>query len=108
MAFSRTAIAILTSTSLVLAGGLTACSSGQGIGGADAGAARDEEKRLPMDGSEVIQDPDGTGAEVSQRFFDTAETVVVSAPDRDTQMQAAAVAISVSYTHLTLPTILLV
>ncbi|MEH0146736.1 cell wall-binding repeat-containing protein [Corynebacterium sp. Q4381] len=94
MAFSRTAIAILTSTSLVLAGGLTACSSGQGIGGADAGAARDEEKRLPMDGSEVIQDPDGTGAEVSQRFFDTAETVVVSAPDRDTQMQAAAVAIS--------------
>ena len=94
MAFSRTAIAFLTSTSLVLAGGLTACSFEQGIGGAGSGAAKEEAKRLPMDGSEVIQDSDGTGAEVSQRFFDKSETVVVSAPDRDTQMQAAAVAIS--------------
>lgn len=95
MAFSRTAIAIITSTSLVLAGGLTACSSDRaGRIGGESGMAKGEAKRLPMDGPEVIQDPDGTGVEVSQKFFQGSDAVVVSSPERDSQMQAAAVAIA--------------
>ena len=75
MHVTRTIPAVLTATALVL----TSCSSTEGGIGAPAA--------LETNGDEVIQDADGTGVEVSQRFFESSETVVVSAK-------------AVSYTHL--------
>ena len=81
MHVTRTIPAVLTATALVL----TSCSSTEG-GIGQPGA-------LETNGDEVIQDTDGTGVEVSQRLFDSSETVVVSAKDRDQQLEAAAIAV---------------
>lgn len=81
MHVTRTIPAVLTATALVL----TSCSSTEGGLGAPAA--------LETHGDEVIQDTDGTGVEVSQRLFDSSETVVVSAKDRDQQLKAAAIAV---------------
>lgn len=69
----------------------------------DTGMSREEQLAtdLVADGSVVISDPDGTGAEVSQRFFESSDTVVVSSPEKDDQLQAAAVAIDVGAPMLT-------
>ena len=48
---------------------------------------------MDTNGPEVIADPDGTGAEVSRRLFADSDTVVVSGPERDHQLQAAAIAV---------------
>ena len=81
MHVTRTIPAVLTATALVL----TSCSSSEGgIGGPAA---------LETNGDEVIQDADGTGAEVAQRLFESSETVVVSAKERDQQLKAAALAV---------------
>ena len=77
MHVTRTIPAVLTATALVL----TSCSSTEGGIGAPAA--------LETNGDEVIQDADGTGAEVSQRLFESSETVVVSAKERDQQLKAA-------------------
>ena len=81
MHVTRTIPAVLTATALVL----TSCSSTEG-GIGQPGA-------LETNGDEVIQDTDGTGVEVSQRLFDSSETVVVSAKERDQQLKAAAIAV---------------
>ena len=81
MHVTRTIPAVLTATALVL----TSCSSTEGGIGAPAA--------LETNGDEVIQDADGTGAEVSQRLFESSETVVVSAKERDQQLKAAAIAV---------------
>ena len=81
MHVTRTIPAVLTATTLVL----TSCSSTEG-GIGQPGA-------LETNGDEVIQDTDGTGVEVSQRLFDSSETVVVSAKERDQQLKAAAIAV---------------
>ncbi|WP_350354573.1 hypothetical protein [Corynebacterium aquatimens] len=46
-----------------------------------------------MEGPEVIQDPDGTGIEVSKRLFESSDVVVIADADRESQLQAAAVAV---------------
>ena len=76
MHVTRTIPAVLTATALVL----TSCSSTEG------GIAQPE--ALETNGDEVIQDADGTGVEVSQRLFESSETVVVSAKERDQQLKA--------------------
>lgn len=85
---TRATLATLCASALVL----TACSTEEAGNGA---SETDDQGReaLKTDGDEVIQDPDGTGAEVSQRFFESSDTVVVSAKDRDQQLQAAAMAV---------------
>ena len=81
MHVTRTIPVVLTATALVL----TSCSSTEGGVGQPAA--------LETNGDEVIQDTDGTGVEVSQRLFDSSETVVVSANERDQQLKAAAIAV---------------
>ena len=86
---TRASLAIFCVSALALTG----CGAGDGgLGGgsqSDAGA----KNALATDGDEVIQDADGTGVEVSQRFFESSDTVVVSAKDRDQQLRAAAIAV---------------
>ncbi|MGI0541680.1 cell wall-binding repeat-containing protein [Corynebacterium aquatimens] len=52
-------------------------------------------------GSEVIADADGSGVEVSQRFFESSDTVVVSSPAREDQLRAAAIAVELGAPMLT-------
>ena len=86
MHVTRSIPAVFVATGLVLTG----CSSTEGgIGGSLAG----DKAALETNGDEVIQDADGTGVEVSQRFFDSADTVVVSATEREQQLKAAAIAV---------------
>ncbi|OFL15667.1 hypothetical protein HMPREF2785_10395 [Corynebacterium sp. HMSC067D03] len=86
---TRASLAIFCASTLALTG----CGAGDGgLGGgsqSDAGA----KNALATDGDEVVQDADGTGVEVSQRFFESSDTVVVSAKDRDQQLRAAAIAV---------------
>lgn len=96
--------AALTVAAVALTGAVVA-GCGDGSDGADGGRSSggvfgkkpggDEEKtpRLEMHGSEVIQDPDGTGAEASAKLFEHADAVVVSSPERDNQLTAAALAV---------------
>lgn len=86
--------AIAVSTSMLVSG----CSAfgGDGNGGSNPSTTAESESfaaSLVKDGSLVIADPDGTGAEVSQKFFPESDTVVVSAPDRDNRLKAAAIAV---------------
>lgn len=88
-----TVAAVAASTSLFLAG----CSGvGDGLGNSDSSESSEASNlaaSIVSDGSQVIADPDGTGAEVSEKFFSDSDTVVVSGPDRDTQLKAAAIAV---------------
>lgn len=86
MKLTRSTVAVLCASALVL----TSCSSegGEGSAGGPGG-----QKRMETNGDEVIGDANGTGVEVSERFFDKSDTVVVSGKDRADQMQAAAVAV---------------
>ncbi|MCT1683777.1 cell wall-binding repeat-containing protein [Corynebacterium appendicis] len=91
-----TTAAIAATTTLLLAG----CSAigGDGSGGSDSSAASDSDSfaaSLVKDGSSVIADPDGTGAEVSQKFFSESDTVVVSDGERENQLKAAAIAVEI-------------
>lgn len=91
--FTTTA-AVMAATTMLLAG----CSAigGDGKQGEDSSATAEKDSfaaSLVSDGSAVIADPDGTGAEVSQRFFPESDTVVVAAPDRENQLKAAAIAV---------------
>lgn len=88
--------AIAVSTSMLLAG----CSVFGGAGTGDSGSAESSTAggnslaaSLVEDGSAVIADPDGTGAEVSQKFFPESDAVVVSGPDREDRLKAAAIAV---------------
>lgn len=86
MHVTRSIPVVFVATGLVLTG----CSSTEGgIGGSLAG----DKAALETNGDEVIQDADGTGVEVSQRFFKSADTVVVSATEREGQLEAAAIAV---------------
>ncbi len=89
-----TTAAIAATTTMLLAG----CSAigGDGSGTSDSSAASDSDSfaaSLVKDGSSVIADPDGTGAEVSQKFFPEADTVVVADGERENQLKAAAIAV---------------
>ncbi len=88
-----TVAAVAAATTLLLTG----CSAiGGGDGKSDssvASGANGLAASLVSDGSRVIADPDGTGVEVSQKFFEAADTVVVSSPDRESQLKAAAIAL---------------
>lgn len=84
---TRATLATLCASALVLTG----CSTDEAGNGA-SGTDDQGREALKTNGDEVIQDQDGTGAEVSQRFFESSDTVVVSAKDRDQQLQAAAIA----------------
>lgn len=89
-----TTAAIAATTTMLLAG----CSAigGDGSGGSDSSAASESDSfvaSLVKDGSSVIADPDGTGAEVSQKFFSESDTVVVSDGERENQLKAAAIAV---------------
>lgn len=91
-----TTAAIASTTTMLLAG----CSAigGDGSGGSDSSAASDSDSfaaSLVKDGSSVIADPDGTGAEVSQKFFSESDTVVVSDGERENQLKAAAIAVEI-------------
>ena len=91
--FTTTA-AVMAATTMLLAG----CSAigGDGKQGEDSSATAEKDSfaaSLVSDGSAVIADPDGTGAEVSQKFFPESDTVVVAAPDRENQLKAAAIAV---------------
>lgn len=100
-----TVAAIAVSTSMLISG----CSvfGGEGTGGSDSAessaAAEDNSfaASLVKDGSQVIADPDGSGAEVSQKFFPESDTVVVSAPDRENRLKAAAIAVDLGVPMLT-------
>ena len=97
-----TTAAIAATTTLLLAG----CSAigGDGSGGSDSSAASDSDSfaaSLVKDGSSVIADPDGTGAEVSQKFFSESDTVVVSDGERENQLKAAAIAVELGAPMLT-------
>lgn len=86
--------AIAVSTSMLVSG----CSAfgGDGNGGSTPSTGEESDSfaaSLVKDGSQVIADPDGTGAEVSRKFFPESDTVVVSAPDRDNRLKAAAIAV---------------
>lgn len=82
MHVTRSIPAVLAATALAL----TSCSN-TGEGGAGGPEV------LETNGDEVIQDADGTGVEVSQRLFESADTVVVSDKGRDQQLKAAAIAV---------------
>ena len=91
--FTATA-AIAATTTMLLAG----CSAfgGDGGGASDSSVTDGGESyasSLVKNGSEVIADPDGTGAEVSRKFFTESDTVVVAGPDREDQLKAAAIAV---------------
>ena len=102
---ARRGAAVLTAAALALTGTMVAgCGADGGNGGGNGGGAAGgglggkigsgkERGRLETNGAEVIQDPDGTGAEVSARLFTKADTVVVSDPDREHQLTAAALAV---------------
>ena len=70
MHVTRSIPVVFVATALVLTG----CSSTEGgIGGALAG----DKAALETNGDEVIQDADGTGVEVSQRFFESADLSLI-------------------------------
>lgn len=48
---------------------------------------------LVENGSTVLADADGTGIDASGAFFETSDSVVVSAPSRDAQLKAAGIAV---------------
>ena len=60
---------------------------------ASAPGAEDQEHTLETNGPEAIADPDGSGLEVSARFFEEADTLVVSDRDYDNQLAAAQAAV---------------
>ena len=62
------------------------------LAGCSESTSTSEGAKLDTDGPEVIADADATGADVSRRLFDSADTVVVAGPARDQQLHAAAVA----------------
>lgn len=66
---------------------LSACSSGDARNGAQDAQA------LEMSGAEVVQDPDGTGVEVSKRLYPASEAVVVADKARESQLIGAAIAL---------------
>ncbi|MCP1387258.1 cell wall-binding repeat-containing protein [Corynebacterium sp. TA-R-1] len=78
-------VVIMAAASLVLAG----C----GEEGPLLADGAKEPAKLEMTGPEVIQDPDGTGIEVSQRLYEASDVVVVADPSREDQMRAAALAL---------------
>ncbi len=94
---STSTAAVAVTTSMLLAG----CSAfGGGDGSSDSGSESGANAQgggvaasLVKDGSQVIADPDGTGAEVSQKFFPESDTVVVAAGDRESRLKAAAIAV---------------
>ncbi|WP_083584189.1 cell wall-binding repeat 2 family protein [Corynebacterium sp. NML130628] len=71
----------------VAAACMSACSTG---GSGDAAKAPDA---LEMSGAEVVQDPDGTGVEVSKRMYPASEAVVVATKERNSQLLGAAIAL---------------
>lgn len=78
---------------------LTACASdgSNGLSGANQNEAAEAEDGRPMldtSGPEALVDADGSGLEVSQRFFESADGIVVSPRDADAQLVAAEEAIS--------------
>lgn len=85
---TRASLAVLCASALALTG----CGAEGGLGGGSQ-SGNSAKNALATDGDEVIQDADGTGAEVSQRFFESSDTVVVSAKDREQQLKAAAIAV---------------
>lgn len=56
-------------------------------------AAEEQTHTLATDGPETIADPDGSGLEVSARFFEEADTLVVSDRDYANQLAAAQAAV---------------
>ena len=66
---------------------LSACATGDAEKGAQGAQA------LEMSGAEVIQDPDGTGAEVSKRLYPASDAVVVAGKERESQLLGAAIAL---------------
>ncbi|MDY5786020.1 MAG: cell wall-binding repeat-containing protein, partial [Corynebacterium sp.] len=79
----------LSLAALAVTGGLvlSGCGAGTLTGSGDGG-----QRALETNGQEVVADADGTGVEVSRRLFDSANAVVVSSPERDDQLLAAAIA----------------
>ena len=96
---ARRGAAVLTTAALALTGaGVAACGSDGGAAGENEGlgskiGSSKEPAHLETNGDEVIQDSDGTGAEVSARLFTKADAVVVSDPEREHQLAAAALAV---------------
>ncbi|MCQ4625065.1 cell wall-binding repeat-containing protein [Corynebacterium sp. CCUG 69979] len=97
MSYRPVTAAVLVASALVLS---SCTDDGQD---ADPELSREEQLAadLVSDGSVVIADPDGTGAEVSQQFFESSDTVVVSSAEKDDQLQAAAIAIDLGAPMLT-------
>lgn len=84
------AAATLVASSALLAG----CGEDGSQDGSNGGAPRGSgAPALKTDGSEVIQDADGTGIEVSQRLFEKSDTVVVASSQRADQLKGAALAL---------------
>lgn len=55
--------------------------------------SEDGQPKLETHGAEVIADANGSGVEVSQRLYESSDTVVVSGAKREDQLQAAAIAV---------------
>lgn len=100
-----TTAAITVSTSILLTGCSAFGDGGDGSAGGPGNSQSAERDTfaasLVKDGSQVIADPDGTGAEVSRTFFPESDTVVVSAPDRENRLKAAAIAVDLGAPMLT-------
>lgn len=102
MSVTRISVAVLSASALLLAGcGSDGSDGSDGSVGGVVDAVKPGKSKLKTDGDEVIQDADGSGAEVSQRFFDSSDTVVVAAKDRDQQLKAAALAVKLGAPMLT-------
>lgn len=86
----RKVAALVTTAALGL--GLAACSSSPE--NTTQNAASEERPELETTGPETITDPDGSGLEVAQRFFESADTVVVSDRDYSNQLAAAEEAVA--------------
>ncbi|WP_018295722.1 cell wall-binding repeat-containing protein [Corynebacterium lubricantis] len=78
--------ALIVSSALVM----SSCASGDSSGAQES--TQEEKPQLATSGPEVLTDPDGSGAEVSARLFESSDVVVVSTYELSDQLQAAAVA----------------
>lgn len=87
MASTRRQISSVLVVLSVAAASMSACSTG------DAGDATKAPDALEMSGAEVVQDPDGTGVEVSKRLYPASEAVVVASKERNSQLLGAAIAL---------------
>lgn len=84
-----TAVVAAATTITLLAGCTTAAEDGDTRNGEDVDPAA-----LELDSSEVIADADGTGVDASQRFFESSDVLVVSAPAPADQLRAASLAVA--------------